>query len=111
MADTAQVGPEEVERWLAQYLTPKTRLVQEAMLWLKSFLKKPYSVSIMCNILLNGHTEQVCIYLLLKHQHNNAAGQRQTLFLNPARLFDEKPILPGLPSYIPRHQLGKNLRG
>jgi hypothetical protein len=58
MADTAQVGPEEVERWLAQYLTPKTRLVQEAMLWLKSFLKKPYSVSIMCNILLNGHTEQ-----------------------------------------------------
>lgn len=65
MAEEARVDTAEVERWLAQFLTPKTRLVQEAMVWLKKFLKKPYSVPLMCDILLNGSNGDVRNFHLL----------------------------------------------
>lgn len=58
MADHEIPGPEEVQKWLVQFLKPNTQLIQEAMVWLKSFLKQPYSIPLMCQILLEGaHTE------------------------------------------------------
>lgn len=59
MADHEAPGPEEVQQWLAQFLKPNTLLVQQAMVWLKSFLKKPYSIPLMCQILLEGSTPEV----------------------------------------------------
>lgn len=59
-----QYGPEEVQRWLKQFLTPNTRLIQEATIWLKNFLKKPYSIPVMCDILLNGSNPTVRSFLI-----------------------------------------------
>lgn len=59
MADQQAPGPEEVQKWLVQFLKPNTQLVQQAMLWLKDFLKKPYSVPLMCQILLEGSITEV----------------------------------------------------
>lgn len=63
----AQVEPtaEEVQRMLVQFLTPNTRLIQEATVWLKRYLKQPYSIPTMCQILLEGSTAQVRIFFLI----------------------------------------------
>jgi hypothetical protein len=59
MADLEQPSPEEVQKWLIQFLTPKTALIQEATVWLKQYLKMPFSIPVMFQILLAGNKVQV----------------------------------------------------
>jgi len=101
MAEEARVDTAEVERWLAQFLTPKTRLVQEAMVWLKKFLKKPYSVPLMCDILLNGSngdTRQAAGILLRAWlvRHWSQVDEDVTIVMKNALLtaFANEPIAP-----------------
>lgn len=58
MADVHQPSPEEVQKWLVQFLTPKTALIQEATVWLKQYLKMPFSIPVMFQILLVGNKVQ-----------------------------------------------------
>lgn len=83
MTEVVRVDAQEVERWLGQFLTPNTRLVQEAMVWLKSFLKKPYSVPVMCDILLNGNNIEVRLFLLLTLGRYSCLAPSWNRFFDP----------------------------